>query len=262
MISTVAFLPNTPTLIGDIGVKHEKTVSALRHLGEEIRDSTDAVVIMTPHFQTSGSFGIVSDQKLKQIFDFYGFPQEFYKVKYEAPGDPELAQQIMNLGNENGIRIGSVRNWGLDHGAWSPLVHVFRDADVPVVPLSICPEIGPDAHVQLGRLMRSSSIKKRICVLSTGSLIHRLDLFQHGSRETQPKAMEYLDLCISAFNNGDWDLIWNASSDIVKAASPEGYNLPLRFIQGAVGEKFNSRILSNEIEFNAASLTTVVFDSL
>ena len=51
MINTVAFLPNSPTLIGDLGVKHEMTVSALMHLGEEIRDSTDAVVIMTPHFQ-------------------------------------------------------------------------------------------------------------------------------------------------------------------------------------------------------------------
>jgi 4,5-DOPA dioxygenase extradiol len=262
MINTVAFLPNSPTLIGDLGVKHEMTVSALMHLGEEIRDSIDAVVIMTPHFQTSGSFGVVSDQKLKQIFDFYGFPQEFYNVEYEASGEPELSQQIINIGTANGIRIASVINWGLDHGAWSPLVHVFKDADVPIVPISICPELGPEAHVMMGRLIRSTSIRKRLCVLSTGSLIHRLDLFQHGSSETPPKAMEYLDLCITAFDNGNWDMIWNARPDIVKAAAPEGYNLPLRFIQGVIGEKFNSRILSNEIEFNAASLTTVVFESL
>ena len=69
-------------------------------------------------------------------------------------------------------------------------------------------------------------------------------------------------LCISAFNEGNWEKIWNAQPDIVRTASPEGHNLPLRFIQGAVGEKFKSRILSNEIEFNAASLTTVVFKSL
>ena len=110
--------------------------------------------------------------------------------------------------------------------------------------------------------MRSQSIKKNICILSTGSLIHRLDLFQRGNQETPPAAVEYLNLCISAFNEGNWEKIWNAPPNIVRAASPEGYNLPLRFIQGAVGEKFKSRVLSNEIEFNAASLTTVIFKSL
>ena len=262
MISSVCFLPNTPTLIGDLGVKNDKTLSALRSLGDEIRDTTDAVIIMSPHFQTSGSFGIVSSPRLKQIYDFYGFPSDFYEIKYEPPGDPDLAKEIMKLGSENSIRIGQVTNWGLDHGAWSPMVHIFRDADVPVVPLSICPEIGPQAHVLLGKLMRSQSIKKNLCILSTGSLIHRLDLFQRGNQETPPAAVEYLNLCISAFNEGNWEKIWNAPPDIVRAASPEGYNLPLRFIQGAVGEKFKSRVLSNEIEFNAASLTTVVFESL
>ena len=262
MISSVCFLPNSPTLIGNLGIRNEKTISALRSLGDQIRDNIDAVVIMSPHFYTSGSFGIVSCQKLKQIYDFYGFPQEFYSVKYEPAGDPDLAKEIIKLGAENSIRIGQVTNWGLDHGAWSPLVHIFRDADIPVVPVSICPELGPQSHVLLGNLMRSQSIKKKICILSTGSLIHRLDLFQIDNQETPPMAIEYLDLCISAFNEGNWEKIWNAPSDLVKAASPEGYNLPLRFIQGAIGEKFKSRVLSNEIEFNAASLTTVIFENL
>ena len=125
-------MPNTPTLIGDLGVDHKDTIAALRSLGKEIAGKIDAVVIMTPHFQTSGSFGVVGTERLRQIFDFYGFPPEFYEARYEPPGDPQLAEQIINLGKDAGIRIGQAGNWGLDHGAWSPLFHIFKDADVPI----------------------------------------------------------------------------------------------------------------------------------
>ena len=260
MIKAVAFVPNTPTLIGDLGVKHTETISALRSFGKEISGKIDAAVIMTPHFQTSGSFGIVSAPRLRQIYDFYGFPRAFYEVKYEPPGDPELAGQIVNLGKDHGIRIMPVGTWGLDHGAWSPLYHIFEGAHMPVVPLSISQDLGPAAHVSLGKMMRSPQIKKNICILATGSLIHRLDLFQMGREWTPPGSMEYLDLCIASFRAGTWERIWGASQDLFHAASPEGDNLPLRFIEGVVGEKFKARILSNEIEFNAASLTTVVFE--
>jgi 4,5-DOPA dioxygenase extradiol len=260
MIKAVAFVPNTPTLIGDLRVDHAETISALRSFGKEISGKIDAAVIMTPHFQTSGSFGVVSAARLRQIYDFYGFPRAFYDVKYEPPGDPELAGQIMNLGKDHGIRMMPVGNWGLDHGAWSPLFHIFEGAHKPVVPLSINPDQGPAAHVLLGKLMRSPQITKKLCILATGSLIHRLDLFQTGSDETPPGAREYLNLCISSFREGTWDGIWNAGQDLFHAASPEGDNLPLRFIEGAVGEKFKARILANEVEFNAASLTTVVFE--
>ena len=260
MIKAVAFVPNTPTLIGDLGVKHAETISALKSFGKEISGKIDAAVIMTPHFQTSGSFGIVSATRLRQIYDFYGFPRAFYEVKYEPPGDPELAGQMVNLGKDHGIRIMPVGNWGLDHGAWSPLFHIFEGAQMPVVPMSISQDLGPAAHVSLGKMMRSPQIKKNICILATGSLIHRLDLFQTGSDETPPGAMEYLDLCIASFRAGTWERICGASRDLFHAASPEGDNLPLRFIEGAVGEKFKAKILSNEIEFNAASLTTVVFE--
>ena len=262
MIRAVAFVPNTPTLIADLGVQHEETISALESFGNEISGKIDAAVIMTPHFRTSGSFGIVSAPRLKQIFDFYGFPPNFYKVRYEPPGDPELAEQITELGTRNGIRVGAVDNWGLDHGAWSPLFHIFRDANVPILPVSICPSLGIDAHISLGKLMHSASLKKNLCIIASGSIIHRLDLFQSGNHHTPPAAIEYLDLCISSFKEGNWNKIRNASPDILHAAAPEGDNLPLRFIEGVVGENYKARVLANEIEFNAASLTTVIFESL
>lgn len=260
MIGAAAFLPNTPTLIGDMGVDHRDTIAALRDIGKNLSGRIDTVVIMSPHFQTSGSFGIVSAVKLKQIYDFYGFPEEFYRVRYEPPGDPETAIKIVRSGIQAGIRITETDRWGLDHGAWSPLYHIFPEADIPIIPVSICPDLGAQAHKSLGALLRSDFSGQRIFAVSTGSFIHRLDLFQSRKGEVPQDAMKYLDLCISSLNSGRWEDIWNADPKILKAAAPEGYNLPLKFLEGVVGSDFRARILSNEVEFNASSLTTVLFE--
>ncbi len=262
VIEAVAFVPNSPTLIGNLGIDHSKTVTALQSIGESLADKIDAVVVMTPHFQTFGSFQLVSSNKLKQIYDFYGFPKEFYNVRYEPPGDPDLAGQIVSLAENAEIPISQTTDWGLDHGAWSPLFHIFRGSNVPVVPVSISPDLGKGAHRSLGAMMRSSSISKRLLLISSGSLIHRLDLFQAGSKSLPPEAGEYLNLCLTSFQRGSWDAIRNAPKEFFNAAAPEGYNLPLNFIEGAVGERFRATVMSNEMEFNVASMTTVVFNSL
>ena len=262
MIESVAFVPNSPTLIGNLGINHSKTVTALQSIGESLADKIDAVIVMTPHFQSFGSFHLVSSKKLKQIYDFYGFPKELYTVTYEPPGDPDLAGQIVSLGKAAGIPVSETNDWGLEHGAWSPLFHVFREANVPVVPVSISPDLGKGAHKSLGVMMKSNSITKRLFLISSGSLIHRLDLFQAGNKSLPLEAREYLNLCLTSFERGNRDTIRNAPSELFNVAAPEGYNLPLNFIEGAVGERFKARVMSNEMEFNAASLTTVVFESL
>ena len=110
--------------------------------------------------------------------------------------------------------------------------------------------------------MRSLQIKRNLCVLASSSLVHRLDLFQRGVNETPPLAREYLENCISLLENGTWNSIFDSNPYILRTASPEGHNLPLRFIHGVVGEKFKATILSNEMEFNAASLTTIRFETI
>ncbi len=110
--------------------------------------------------------------------------------------------------------------------------------------------------------MRSLQIKRNLCVLASSSLVHRLDLFQRGVNETPPLAREYLENCISLLENGTWNSIFDSNPYILRTASPERHNLPLRFIHGVVGEKFKATILSNEMEFNAASLTTIRFETI
>ena len=255
-----AYVPNTPTLIGNLGVRHENTIKALSRIGAGI-GHPEAAIVVTPHFVTGGSIGVVSSPRLRQIYDFYGFPDEFYKVRYEPPGSPTIAGEILQTASCRGLPVSMAENWGLDHGAWSPLIHIFPNADIPVIPVSISPELGTGVHEAFGRVLREVSRNHNICVIATGSLIHRLDLF-HSRNSSVPKyAQDYLDTALKAFSKGNWEDLWSVSGELMSAASPEGGELPLRVVSGVVGENYTAIIHSSEIEFSAASLTTVTFVS-
>ncbi len=83
-LRSVLYVPNTPSLIGDLGVRHTHTEEALKSIGIKYREMVQAVVVVSPHFVTSGAIGVVLDDPLRQIFDFSGFPKEFYEVKYRS----------------------------------------------------------------------------------------------------------------------------------------------------------------------------------
>ena len=121
------YAPNTPTLIGDLGVRHPATEKALQDLGERVRaqSTIDAALVVSPHFVTAQGFGLVGTSEMRQLFDFQGFPPEFYQVRYMPPGAPRVAQQLLSLCTQALIPAAMTKEWGLDHGAWAPLVHLF-----------------------------------------------------------------------------------------------------------------------------------------
>ncbi|POB11484.1 hypothetical protein CO251_04895 [Sulfobacillus sp. hq2] len=255
------YAPNTPTLIGNLGVTHQSTEEALKQIGQNILSSVrsiDAVVAISPHFMTRGGFGIVSQTPLRQIYDFSGFPQEFYQVTYQAPGAIDIAEELARLCVQEHLPAAITTEWGLDHGAWSPLLHLFPQANVPIVPVSIAPELGEAAHEHLGRILRRLSEQRTLVLIATGSLIHRLDLWAQPTNALPKAAQQYLARARMSFAQGTWDALWNAPEPWKQAAAPEGGELPLRVMAGAFPQ-FRAEIVAEEDEFDAVSLTTVRF---
>ena len=258
-LNAVLYAPNTPSLIGDLGVSHTITEKALEELGMKYRSTVKSVIVVSPHFVTSGAIGVVLEDPLKQIFDFSGFPREFYQKKYAPHGDPELGRSLITAGKSLGLSMGSVPDWGLDHGAWSPLYRLFPDADIPVVPVSISPSLGPEKHEILGRAIRNASQGQETMLLVTGSIIHRLDLWAKGSDHVPENALKYLKEATGHMINGRWDQIWHMPRDLARSASPEGGELPFRILAGAMGNNARGNVIASEMEFGAASLTTIEF---
>jgi 4,5-DOPA dioxygenase extradiol len=254
------YVPNTPTLIGDLGVQHTLTETGLGRTGQALRDNTpiDLWIVISPHFVTTGGFGIVSQPNLRQLHDFSGFPREFYQKPYKAMGSPLYAGQLEDLARKIDLPAAITTEWGLDHGAWAPLLHLMPQPTIPVLPVSICPMLGPQAHEQLGALIAQMSQGHRFVLMATGSLVHRLDLWSQHVPHLPPNAGAYRMAAIKSFETGQWSGLWEAPEMLQRDAAPEGGELPLRVLAGALPQ-FRAEVVAQELEFNAVSLDSVRF---
>jgi 4,5-DOPA dioxygenase extradiol len=119
----------------------------------------------------------------RTIHDFGGFPRELYEVRYPAPGDPDLARRVQELLAPLPVKFDS--SWGLDHGTWSVLRHVYPAADIPVVQLSIDETQPASFHFEIGRKLAPLR-DERILVVGSGNLVHNLQAYSWGRHATAP----------------------------------------------------------------------------
>jgi len=146
--------------------------NSLFELGQSLQHKYEikAALIVSAHWCTQGTYVNISPQQT-QIYDYYGFPDECYKAKYQPEGAPDIANEIKRLVPS----ITETPEWGLDHGAWPMLMHLFPDANIPVFQMSINYYASGDYHFQLGRQLRSLR-DKGVLIIGSGALIHNQQL--------------------------------------------------------------------------------------
>lgn len=146
--------------------------NALYELGKTLKQKYEvkAALVVSAHWCTRGTLVNVS-QEQKQIYDYYGFPEEYYKVKYSTHGAPDVAHEVKKIVPS----IAETTDWGLDHGAWPMLMHLFPAGDVPVFQMSIDYYAKPEYHYELGRQLKALR-EKGVLIIGSGSLIHNLPL--------------------------------------------------------------------------------------
>lgn len=131
-----------------------------------------AVVVVSAHWFTRGTRITVMDFP-KTIHDFGGFPEELFAVKYPAPGNPELARETISL--IKSAKVEPDHDWGLDHGTWTIVRHMYPQANIPVLQLSIDYSKGPQYHYDLGKELYSLR-KKGVLIIGSGNMVHNLGL--------------------------------------------------------------------------------------
>ncbi len=141
-----------------------------------------AVLCVSAHWYLPGTL-VTAMRAPRTIHDFGGFPKELYEVEYPAPGDPELARRVQELLAP--LPVGLDESWGLDHGTWSVFCHVYSDAAVPIVQLSIDERKPAAFHFELGKKLTPLR-DEGVLVAASGNLVHNLRAYSWGGHMPDP----------------------------------------------------------------------------
>ncbi len=194
-----------------------------------------AVLAVSAHWYVAGTF-TTGNARPETIHDFGGFPEELYRIRYPAPGSPELARRAVEL---VGAGRASVRDdWGLDHGTWSVLLHAWPKADVPVVQLSIDGRLPPAGHLAIGRALAPLR-DEGVLVLGSGNVTHNLRhafaSMRSGDARTPEWARAFDADVASALESHDLSRLEHAldgEAGRMAQPTPDHY-LPLLYVAGA-----------------------------
>jgi 4,5-DOPA dioxygenase extradiol len=150
-------------------IEENEFVKGFRDVGKTI-PKPKAILCVSAHWETQGTF-VTAMEKPATIHDFGGFPRELYEVQYPAPGNPELAKETQGMIKKN--EVGLDQKWGLDHGCWSVVKHLYPAADVPVIQMSLDYSKNAQQHYELA--MEIGALRnKGVLIVGSGNMVHNL----------------------------------------------------------------------------------------
>jgi 4,5-DOPA dioxygenase extradiol len=218
-----------------------------------------AILCVSAHWVTRG-VAVTAMAAPRTIHDFGRFPQALFDVRYPAPGDPALAARVAALLAPAPVRL-DAGEWGLDHGAWSVLVHLFPDADVPVIQLGLDGHLDARGHLDLAR--RLAPLRDQgVLILGSGNIVHNLPALTWNDRNSAfGWASRFSEAMKRAIRAGAPELVAGYASLGQDAAlsvpTPEHF-WPLLYVLGARADDDEAVILTDVIEYGSLSMTSVV----
>ncbi len=231
----------------------------LRALGRAL-GRPSAIVVVSPHWMTPG-VEITAAERPGTIHDFGGFPRPLYALQYPAPGSPELAARVQLLLQAQGIPARLDGRRGLDHGAWVPLMHLYPEADVPVLQVALPLDADEAKAFALGRALAPLA-QQGVLVVGSGSLTHNLYEYRSGEVEAAAYALEFSAWVRQAVVEGDTGRLQQTLARAPHAARAHPtteHFLPLLVAAGASSAPAPATVLDGGIRHGMLAMESYVF---
>lgn len=231
----------------------------LRALGAAI-PRPQAILVVSPHWMTRG-VEITAAERPATVHDFGGFPQALYAVQYPAPGSLALATRAREVLHGAGIATTLDEHRGLDHGAWVPLLHLYPEADIPVVQVSLPIDTDEAKAFQLGRALAPLAAEG-VLIIGSGSLTHNLHELCMGDAKEAAYAREFSHWIRQAVLKGDTEQLVHAldrAPHAERAHPTTEHYLPLLVAAGAAGQATPATVLEGGIRHGVLAMESYVF---
>jgi 4,5-DOPA dioxygenase extradiol len=215
-----------------------------------------AVVVFSAHWESS--IQQVSDaRRHSMIYDFSGFPDELYQIRYPAQGEPSVAAEIQGLLERHGIGCETDDARGLDHGAWVVLRLLYPEADVPVIAMSVNSKLVPEEHYRIGRAL--ASLRERdVLIVGSGGTVHNLRKLEWNQTKASPWAIQFDDWLADQLEQWNVEALFDyaARAPYAKEAvpTPEHF-VPLIIAMGAADDAKKAKLLYRGYQYGSLSLS-------
>ncbi|NMF90336.1 DODA-type extradiol aromatic ring-opening family dioxygenase [Aromatoleum petrolei] len=220
-----------------------------------------AILVASPHWMAP-ALKLSAGEQPETIHDFGGFPAPLYDLRYPAPGDPELAARAIARLAGSGIDAQPDPHRGLDHGAWVPLLHMYPDADVPVVQISMPARRPASWFHALGRAL-SPLREDGVLIVGSGSLTHNLYEFTGAATGTAPYVDAFARWIAETLDSGDVDALLDyrrLAPHADRAHPTDEHLMPLMFAHGAAGMPAGARRLAAaDVRYGMLAMDAYVF---
>lgn len=235
-------------------IENNNYTKAWQSISESI-PKPKVILSISAHWYTNGT-RIMNEEKPKTIYDMYGFPKELYNVTYNAYGAPNIAKQAKDLFSKEAKFDNS---WGLDHGTWSVLVHMYPKRDIPVFQISIDANSSPETHYQLGVELKSLR-DQGVLIFGSGNIVHNLSLVDWTKLgKGYDWAINFDDFIYENIQNKNYAKVLKFNDEGITARlavpTPDHF-YPLLYILGASDEDDKIKAFNRSCELGSLSMTS------
>ena len=237
-----------------LALRDDNITRELKRQGDNIIEKygkPKAILAISAHWFTRGQY-IQTAETPKQIYDMYGFPKELYEVKYPVKGCADLSNRVMELLGDD-VKVSN--EWGIDHGTWTVLVHMFPNADVPVVQLSV--DVTADKHKLYAIGEKLSALRDEgYLIFGSGNVVHNLRMVEWNNPNGSPRCIDFNNTFLDLLNNRDDEAIINYETlpNSAYAVPTSEHFLPIIYLLGAA-KGGQATVFNNECNLGAIAMT-------